>query len=75
MDAVRPADIGRAKDKRRPFTDDEIRRLAPVIESQRAKRTARYWVSTLLPYTGARLEEIAQLRNQDIFQLVHSHSG
>jgi len=52
MDAVKPADTGRAKDKRRPFTDAEIEELAPVIEAQRTARPDRYWITTLLAYTG-----------------------
>src|SRR5690606_20566770 len=69
MDAVRPADTGSAKDKRKPFTDAEIALLGPVIESQRERRPERFWVAMLLAYTGARLEEIAQLRKQDVFKV------
>jgi integrase len=67
MDAVKPMEAGSAKDKRKPFSDDEIRMLARVIETQRTVQPERYWVPLLLAYTGARLEEIAQLRKEDVF--------
>src|SRR5262249_54790994 len=69
MQAISKADIGSVKEKRKPFTDDEIKAIAPIVQSQREERPERYWVTTLLAYTGARLEEIAQLRKQDVFQI------
>lgn len=66
MSAVDPVDVGKVKDKRKPFTEDEMRRIAPILEEQRRTRPERYWVTTLIAYTGARLEEIAQLRKQDV---------
>lgn len=69
MSVIRPADVGSTKDKRRPFSDDDVRQLAPFIEGERIARPERYWILTLLAYTGARLEEIAQLRKQDVFQV------
>lgn len=68
LQAVSPAEVGNTKGKRKSFTDDDMQRIAPVIEAARVKRPARYWVTTLLAYTGARLAEIAQLRKQDVFE-------
>ena len=66
MDAVDPLPVGKVRDKRHPFDDGELKSLAAVITAERDKRPARYWVPTLLAYTGARLEEIAQLRVRDV---------
>jgi integrase len=66
MKSFKPLDVGNVKSKRVSFNDAELALLAPVIEAERAKRPERYWITTLLAYTGARLEEIAQLRTQDV---------
>ncbi len=66
MKAFKPLDVGNVKGKRHPFSDAELLQLAPTIEAQRDTRPDRYWIPTLLAYTGARLEEIAQLRTQDV---------
>lgn len=68
FDAAKPPKVGKAKDKRRPFSDTEIAAIRPLIEAQRLKRPERYWVTLLVAYTGARLEEIAQLRQQDVYE-------
>lgn len=66
MSAVDPLPTGNAKDKRHPFSMDEIKRLASIIEAERTERPERFWVVSMLAYTGARLEEIAQLRTSDV---------
>lgn len=68
FDAVSPAEIGNTKGKRKSFTEEDMQRIAPVIAEARATWPARYWIATLLAYSGARLAEIAQLRKQDIFE-------
>lgn len=69
MAAVTALSVGNTRDKRHPFTDDDLKALAVVIEAERERRPERYWIATLLAYTGARLEEIAQLRKQDVVTL------
>jgi integrase len=66
MLAIKPKRVGNVKGKRHPFTDAELSLLAPIIEAERVSRPDRYWVTTAIAYTGARLEEIAQLRTQDV---------
>ncbi|MDQ2653800.1 MAG: site-specific integrase [Chloroflexota bacterium] len=69
MDAAKPPETGSAKDKRRPFTDAEIAALRPLIEAQKDHRPERYWVTLLCAYSGARLEEMAQLRKKDVVKI------
>lgn len=70
---------GREPDKRRAFTDDELRRLftSPVYAGfahakarfkpgDRMLRDARFYVPLIAAYSGMRLEEICQLRCADI---------
>jgi integrase len=64
--AIKKQDTGTAKDKRRSFTDDEMRFIATMLDADKRKRIDRYWIVSMLAYTGARLEEIAQLRHQDV---------
>jgi len=73
MDAIKPLDAGDAKSKRKSLTESDLAQLAPVIASQRAKRPERFWIATLLAYSGARLAEIAQLRKEDVQQVEGIH--
>ena len=72
----RAADSGQT---RRPFTDDELRRFfsSPVYAGfahakarfkpgRRMLRDARFYVPLIAAYSGMRLEEICQLRSEDI---------
>lgn len=59
---------GKAREQRLPFTEEELRALfgkefeaATLGDSQ----PARYWVPLIAAFSGARLEEVAQLRCQD----------
>lgn len=66
MKAFKPLDVGNVKGKRYPFSDAELSELAYVINAELRTRPDRYWIITLIAYSGARLEEIAQLRTQDV---------
>ena len=58
----------RAADRRDPFTDDELSQIFGLRGFVRpnSKRPNRYWMPLIALYTGARLEEIAQLYVEDI---------
>jgi integrase len=63
------ADTVRAKDKRLPFTDDQLKRIFsdPVFtEKDYGNRPSRYWVPLIGYYSGMRLNEICQLNAEDI---------
>ena len=77
--AKKNAPRGRDPDKRRAFTDDELRQLftSPVYAGfanatarfkpgARMLRDARFYVPLIAAYSGMRLEEICQLRCADI---------
>jgi integrase len=67
MDAAQPMDIGNTKDKRRPFTDADLELIAPVVAAERkGSAPERFWITSLLAHTGARLEEMGQLRKSDV---------
>lgn len=56
----------------RSFSRDEIRRLfsLPVFNGEETPHGAiAYWIPIILYYSGARVEEIAQLRKGDIVQV------
>lgn len=68
-------DTDKAKNKRREFDLDALGRIfaSPVFtEGARpvgGKGEAAYWLPLLALFTGARLEELGQLRPQDVMQL------
>ena len=58
----------RAADRRDPFTDNELTQIFGTggFVKPNPKRPNRYWIPLIALYTGARLEEIAQLYIEDI---------
>ena len=59
----------RARDQRQPFSDADLGALfGPKLkaESLERGRPERWWVSLLALYTGARIEELAQLEVWDV---------
>lgn len=57
-------DVG-AKFKRHPLKSDQINRLFAVT-ARKSRVTAFYWVPPLMLFTGARINELAQLRTSDL---------
>jgi integrase len=57
-----------AKSARLPFTDDNLRELfnSTIYTSHKFSKDYKYWLPLLGLYTGARLEELCQLRLNDI---------
>lgn len=67
-----PTNRREAKHKRAVFTDEDL--AAIFSRSYRAETLerghyAKYWVPLLCLYTGARLEEMSQLRPEDVVEL------
>ena len=60
--------VGRRKTtvKRRGFRADEMRILFDALDQYRDREPAKYWVPALAAFTGARANEICQLRVEDI---------
>lgn len=58
----------RAADKRDPFTDEELAQIFGKggFVKPNAVRPNRYWIPLVALYTGARLEEVAQLHVEDV---------
>jgi integrase len=56
------------KAPRKPFTDSQLLTVfgSEQFRAQRHERPERYWIVILLLFTGARRDEIAQLRLDDI---------
>jgi integrase len=48
---------------RRPYTDEEA---AKLLKAARERADALRWVTWLMAYTGARINELAQLRKEDV---------
>lgn len=66
------ADAVRAKDKRLPFSDDQLKRIFsdPVFANKDyGDRPSRYWVPLIGYYSGMRLNEICQLNVEDVQML------
>jgi integrase len=61
------------KEKRKPFTDDDLARIFNNEEFRREemKHPERYWIVLILLHSGARSEEVAQLCVSD----VREHEG
>jgi len=60
-----------AREKRLPFTTDELKRIFnnPEMQAHKAKGNAAYWIPILALWTGARLNELCQLLTTDITEL------
>lgn len=58
-----------ADEERLPFTNDDLSRIfGGDYSTLRSTTPERYWIPLLMLCSGARLEEIAQLRAQDVRQ-------
>lgn len=55
-----------AHEYRDPYTNDDISRLFAPAELNGQDRPSRFWIPLLGLFTGARLEELAQLHTDDI---------
>lgn len=56
------------KDERRPFTDDELKKLFTHLSESNLKHAYQRFVPLIALYSGMRLEEICQLYKTDIKQ-------
>ena len=54
----------RARDDRKPFTDEDLRAYFAVLE--RDKEPALLWIARIMAYSGMRLGEAAKLRKADV---------
>jgi len=63
-------DLVHAKDKREPYTAEEITKIfaqtAPWADNDRSSKPEIFWINLIGLYTGARLGEICQLRTDDV---------
>jgi integrase len=59
---------GKARDARKPFTDEDISRYFAVLPQTPEPRPFLYWIPRILAFTGMRLNEAANLRKEDIRQ-------
>jgi integrase len=67
----------RASRRRKAFTDEEIKWIFSELESKLtgAPDVAKYWLPLIMLYSGARPEEIAQLRVCDVRRVHSSDHG
>lgn len=78
---IRVHDADVAKNKRKPFDEDALKKLfgGPVHAVGERPRAgmgeASYWLPLLALYTGARLEELGQLRPCDVRQERSGHGA
>lgn len=66
----------RKRKERKPFEPEHIRTLFDPVSYSRATRyqPARFWIPLILHYTGARLNEIAQISLSDVENLAETMS-
>lgn len=59
---------GDSEDRRLPYDADDLKTLfsREAVEARRKTRPADHWLPYLALYTGARLEELGQLRTADV---------
>ncbi|QCO66978.2 site-specific integrase [Luteimonas yindakuii] len=62
---LRDLKTGRAKDDRKPFTDEDLRAYFMALERSKVE-PFMYWIPRILAYTGCRLGEAAQLQKRDV---------
>lgn len=55
--------------KRRAFSRDELGKLFGSLEQERRVDDPKFWVPALLLFTGARANEMAQLRTSDVKEI------
>lgn len=64
------------RDKREPFTEDEIVKIFTQVEpwaSNNRKKPEIFWINLIGLYSGARLGEICQLRTSDVREVTESN--
>lgn len=59
---------GAARDDRRPFTDEDLRRYFAELPQDPTEEPHLYWIPRILAYSGMRLAECAKLRKEDVRQ-------
>lgn len=59
---------GRARDGRKPFTDEDIRLYFRKLPQSPEGEPFLFWIPRILAYTGMRLGEAAQLQREDVRQ-------
>lgn len=71
------SELEKKEKTKRAFTDDELTRFLKALKNKKSKRPEEYDVGLLLIESGARLNEIAELRVKDVFPNgeVHIHDG
>ncbi|REF02464.1 DUF6538 domain-containing protein [Cupriavidus plantarum] len=60
------AEDKRAVDARKPYSPQQAKAVMAATESMKETRPAMYWLPRLARWTGARLNELHQLRRDDI---------
>ncbi|UVO49160.1 site-specific integrase [Sphingomonas sp. SUN019] len=60
---------GRAQVQRRGLQRPELDRLFVALSQFKSKEPHKYWVPALALYTGARAEELCQLRTEDVTEV------
>lgn len=61
-------DLEHARDKRQPFSSEEIEKILNKSEKDLTNKPDLYWLLWIGAYTGMRLGEICQLQPQDLRQ-------
>lgn len=56
----------RAVDKRKPYSPEQIKAVMAATEGYKKTLPAMYWLPRLARWTGARLNELHQLRREDV---------
>lgn len=60
------ADRKRAVEARKPYSPEQVQAVMAATESMRESQPAMYWLPRLARWTGARLNELHQLRKDDV---------
>lgn len=59
---------GTAREERLPFTDEDLQLYFAELRKELQKEPCLFWIAAIMAYTGCRLGEVAQLRNDDLRQ-------
>lgn len=72
---VKAARSKQTKQKRLPYSGDDLKRIfsSPVWSDPKSRRDERFWLPLLGLFTGARLEELAQLYVSDVHEQYAIH--
>lgn len=66
-DGLKPT--GGAEVERRGMTPSELNVIFPALASYRYSEPHKFWVPALAAFTGARAEELCQLRTEDVIEV------